>query len=132
MRLRSAAPVAALALPLLLLVIAGLAGLLPCEAGDGCARSLTRVLYLLVIAAPTLPIVSIGLAFLPQLAQLVIGVAASLPLWSLVGTAVAKRVVADTSKPVSWSGFWRRYLVVCAIWVVVALVLIAVYARIAG
>lgn len=123
---------AALALPILLLVIAGGMGALPCDPGEGCARSATRLLYLLTIAAPTLPVASVVLGFLPDVLTLVAGVAASLPLWSAVGAAVARRVIRDTRTPVGWAPFWRRYLAFCGVWVVIAVALITVYARVSG
>lgn len=131
-RMRTAAPLLALSFPVLLLVVAGVLGVVPCEAGAGCARSTERIVSLLAIAAPTLPVAGLLLSALPDLVTVLVGVAASLPLWSGVGLAIARRVIDDRNAPISWGGFWRRYLAVCGIWFVVAVVLIGIYRGLSG
>jgi hypothetical protein len=131
-RLRSTAPMASLAFPMLLVVASAAMAALPCDAATrACADGQTRALTLLTIAAPTLPVVGVVGRNLPGLVVLVLGTMASVPLWNLVGRKLADRVLSDPDQPVRWRRFWRRYALVCAAWSAVALTLILAYRRLA-
>ncbi|MGI8793494.1 MAG: hypothetical protein ACR2H3_09995 [Acidimicrobiales bacterium] len=117
-RLRSAAPLAALAGPAVMIVLAAINIMLPCESGpSGCVDLERRSLVLLALAAPVFPFVVAIPGSLPLILSIVIGGAGSVPLWGLVGRRIADRVIDDEK---TWSGFWRTYALVFAGWCVLA------------
>ena len=108
-RLRAVAPLFALTVPVVLLV---LAGVMSASSGDDAA---------LPWAAAASPMTAL-FVFLndgasPGLLAFLITAIASAPLWSLIGVTIAGRTG-------SFAAFWRWYLLCSAAWIVVALLLV--------
>lgn len=127
-RLRSAAPLAALAGPLLLVAAAAINVLLPC-AGGGCLTLERRSLVLLAAGAPAFPAIVALPGELPLVVSILAGAGASVPLWTLVGRQVAERTVARGG---GWRQFWRRYGAVFGAWCVVAVIAAVVMRNMLG
>lgn len=121
-RLRSAAPVAALAGPVLTVVAAAANVLLPCS-GAACLALERRSLVLLAVGAPAFPALVALPGSLPLVVSILGGAALSVPLWALVGRHLAERTVDAGG---GWRQFWRRYALAFAAWCAVALVAAAV------
>lgn len=122
-RLRTTASIAALAFPVLVVVIGGVLSALPCTPGPDCDDAQARARAVLAVAAPTLPLAARALGR-TGVATIVVGVASSAPLWGFAGRRIAALVVADRSRPVRWRGFWARYVAGCAAWTTLAGVVI--------
>ena len=117
-RLRSAAPVAALAGPLLLVTAAAINVLLPCT-DAACIALERRSLVLLAAGAPGFPAIVALPGEIPLVVSILVGAALSVPLWGLIGRRVADRTVRVGG---GWRHFWKRYGMVFATWCVVAVV----------
>lgn len=109
-RLQSIAPLAAFAVPVVLLVVAGV---LSASTGDDAA---------IPWMATASPATALFVAFVddgraPGLLALLVTAVASAPLWSLLGMMLARRAH-------SFASFWRQYAVCCAAWAAVALFLV--------
>ena len=109
LRLRSAAPVLAFTVPVVLLVVAGAVS---ASSGDDAALS-----WVVAASRMTALMVFLQDGASPGLGPLLITAIASAPLWSLLGLTVAGRTG-------TFGGFWRWYLVCSVAWVVAALVLV--------
>ena len=115
-RLRAAAPVAALLFPVVALLLAAGNELLPCDPLR-CDELEERSLVLLALAAPVFPLAAA--LPVPLFVAVIAGVAAGFPLWGLLGRFLADRTVR-TGAP-RWRHFWRQYGAVVAAWTVLVL-----------
>jgi hypothetical protein len=116
-RLRAAAPVAALLFPVIALLLAAGNELLPCDPLS-CDELEERSLVLVALAAPVFPLAAA--LPLPLFVAVVVGVGTGFPLWGLVGRRVAGHTIG--TGPPQWRRFWGRYGAVVAAWVVLVLV----------
>lgn len=114
-RIRSAAPIAALAFPVLLMLAAAVNATLPCS-GDACQDLERRSLVLFVVATPPVALLAALPGSLPLLVTLVAGGVAGLPLWAVVGRWLARRSVERSCGTPRWRSFWLRYAIVVAAW----------------
>lgn len=117
-RLRSVAPLAALAGPLLLVLAAAVNVMLPCT-GAGCVALERRSLVLLGVGAPAFPALVALPGRLPLLVSILVGAVLSVPLWGLLGRRVADHTVDGGG---GWRRFWVRYAIVFAAWCAAGLV----------
>jgi hypothetical protein len=117
-RLRSVAPVLALAVPAALLVVGAVVS---GAAGDDAA------LWFVAAAAPVTALVAVARDHV-DVVPLLVSMAASAPLWSLLGVAIARRAIASAgrTRAVSMRAFWRPYLLCVGAWAAIAIVLMGV------
>jgi len=80
---------------------------------------------LFLIAAPTSWVLSFSFIDVTRFTVLVFGIVTSVPLWYLLGVAVARR------SP-DWMAWIRRYAVVCVVWTAVNLIGFGIIAAVAG
>jgi hypothetical protein len=111
-RMRAAAPIAAFAAPVVLLVTAAV---VTAAVGDAAA------LWLVGLAAPVVVVAALFMNSAPPLAVIVLAGIASAPLWSIAGRIVARRTIeASGAQPAQWSSFWSRYARLVFVWAAVA------------
>ncbi|MEA2024433.1 MAG: hypothetical protein U9N79_09120 [Actinomycetota bacterium] len=121
---RTTAGLMALSYPIVMVVMALAVG--PREAGDlqDVASSFIAAL-MIVIALPTSWFLSFDFIDVSRTAIVIFGVVTSLPLWYVLGTALAVR--SET-----WGRWLRRYASIALIWTLANLALLAVVAMVTG
>ena len=93
------------------------------DIGEFAATLAATLLFL--IAAPTAWILSFPFIEVTRFTVVVFGVATSLPLWYLVGVALARRAEA-------WPAWVRSYTMVCVAWTAINLIGIGIVATLSG
>ena len=121
---RTTAGLMALSYPIVMVVMALAVG--PREAGDlkDVASSFIAAV-MLVIALPTSWFLSFDFIEVSRTTVVIFGVVTSLPLWYVLGTALAVR--SET-----WWVWFRRYATVTLVWTLANLALLAVVAMLTG
>lgn len=121
---RTTAGLMALSYPIVMVVMALAVG--PREAGDlqDVASSFIAAL-MIVIALPTSWFLSFDFIDVSRTTVVIFGVVTSLPLWYVLGTALAVR--SET-----WGRWLRRYASIALIWTLANLALLAVVAMVTG
>jgi len=80
---------------------------------------------LMVVALPTVWLVSFDFIDLTRMSVLVFGLVTSLPLWYLAGAAIGQRSE-------SWGTWIRTYLAACVMWTLLNFVVLALVASVVG
>lgn len=121
---RTTAGLMALSYPIVMVVMALAVG--PREAGDlqDVASSFIAAL-MLVIALPTSWFLSFDFIDVSRTTVVIFGIVTSLPLWYVLGTALAVR--SET-----WGRWLRRYATIALMWTLANLALLAVVAMLTG
>lgn len=121
---RTTAGLLALSYPIVMMVMALAVG--PRAAGDlqDVASSFIAAL-MLVIALPTTWFLSFEFIEVSRTTVVVFGAVTSLPLWYVLGTALAVR--SDT-----WSRWLRRYVAVALVWTLLNIALLAFVSMLTG
>ncbi len=121
---RTAAGLMALSYPIVMVVMALAVG--PREAGDlqDVASSFIAAV-MLVIALPTSWFLSFDFIDVSRTTVVIFGAVTSLPLWYLLGTALAVR--SET-----WGRWLRRYVTIALVWTLANLGVLAVVAMLTG
>lgn len=91
--------------------------------GEFAATLAATLLFL--IAAPTAWILSFPFIEVTRFTVVVFGVATALPLWYLVGVAMARRAEM-------WPSWVRSYVILCVAWTAMNLIGIGMVAAISG
>jgi hypothetical protein len=121
---RTPAGIAALAYPL---VMVGMALAVGARRGgdlqDFAASFVAAVMF--VIALPTMWLMSFDFIEVSRTTVLMFGIATSLPLWYLLGTALGARAA-------NWGRWFQRYVLVAIVWTIANLLILAVGAALAG
>ncbi len=121
---RTAAGLMALSYPIVMVVMALAVG--PREAGDlqDVASSFIAAV-MLVIALPTSWFLSFDFIDVSRTTVVIFGTVTSLPLWYLLGTALAVR--SET-----WGRWLRRYVTIALVWTLANLTLLGIIAALMG
>lgn len=90
---------------------------------DFAASFVAAVMF--VIALPTTWLLSFDFIDVSRITVLIFGMLTSLPLWYVVGTAIAARAA-------TWAVWIQRYATVAILWTLGNLVLLAVIAALGG
>ncbi len=93
------------------------------DMGEFAATLAATLLFL--IAAPTAWILSFEFIDVTRFTVLVFGIVTSLPIWYLVGVAVARR------SP-TWTTWFRQYAIGCVAWTTGNLLVVGIVAAIVG
>lgn len=121
---RTAAGLMALSYPIVMVVMALAVG--PREAGDLQDVALSFIAaVMLVIALPTSWFLSFDFIDVSRTTVAIFGAVTSLPLWYLLGTALAVR--SET-----WGRWLRRYVTIALVWTLANLGVLAVVAMLTG
>ena len=121
---RTAAGLLALAYPLLMVVMALAVGSRePGDLQDFAASFVAAVM--LVVALPTTWFLSFDFVEVSRTAVVVFGLVTSLPLWYILGTALAVRSE-------NWGRWFRLYVIVAMAWTLGNLLILAVAGTLAG
>jgi hypothetical protein len=93
------------------------------DMGEFAATVVGTLLFL--IAAPTAWVLSFDFIDVTRFTVLVFGMATSLPLWYLIGVAIARGCE-------QWLAWMRRYLTLCVAWTALNVFLVGVLSAITG
>jgi hypothetical protein len=116
--------VAAISYPAVLVVVALSVGFRRGgDVGEFAATLAATLLFL--IAAPTAWILSFPFIEVTRFTVVVFGVATALPLWYLLGVAIARRSEG-------WPSWLRLYALVCVVWTAMNLIGVGIVASLSG